>query len=73
MLTMPVGGGGGGCSFPMILSFFQVAIFGQQYIQVINNIRRNHLIFGQALQKIFGQQTSAPNQTVPCVYVFMHT
>ena len=40
------GGGGGGCSPPRIC---QIAIFGQ-----------NHLIFGQAMEKIFGQLTSAP-------------
>ena len=41
------GGGGGGCSSPI---FFQVAIFGQ-----------NPLVFGQALEKIFGQEISAPS------------
>ena len=46
------GGGGGGVQPPII---FQIAIFGQ-----------NHLIFGQAMDKIFGQLTSAPlNETGP--------
>ena len=66
--TVPVkrggGGGGGGCSPPRN---FQIAIFGQK-----NNVifGQNHLIFGQAMDKIFGQLTSAPpppfrNETGP--------
>ena len=52
------GGGGGGCSPPRI---FQIAIFGQKKI-----FGQNHLIFGQAMDKIFGQLTSAPlNETGP--------
>ena len=35
---------------------FQMAIFGQKP----RNIKSNNLIFGQALEKIFGQETSRP-------------
>ena len=62
------GGGLGGCSPPWNLSNSHIraknqVIFGQ-----------NHLIFGQAMEEIFGQLTSAPlNETGPvrlCMYVF---
>ena len=59
-------GAEGGCSPPKI---FQLAIFGQKN-QVI--FGQNHLIFMQAMEKRFGQETSAPlNETRPvrlCFY-----
>ena len=55
------GGGAGGCSPPRI---FKIGIFGQKKNHVI--FGQNHLIFGQAMEKIFGQLTSAPlNQIGP--------
>ena len=54
------GGGGGGARGlqpPPPPIIFQIAIFGPKN-QVI--FGQNHLIFGQAMEKIFGQLTSAP-------------
>ena len=56
MRLMPfvvIGVRGGGYSPPRT---FKIAIFGQE-----NNLifGQNHLIFGQAMDKIFGQLTSA--------------
>ena len=39
------------------LEFFQITIFGQQNLVIFG---QNHLTFGQAVDKIFGQLTSAP-------------
>ena len=58
------GGGGGQPPAPRIC---QIAIFGQ--IKLI--FRQNHLIFGQAMEKIFGQLTSAPLKDTGPVR-FMH-
>ena len=52
------GGGGLGAAAPRI---FQIAIFGQKMHLTFG---QNHLIFGQAMEKILGQLTSAPlNET----------
>ena len=60
------GGGGEGLQPPII---FQIAIFGQKKQVVFG---QNHLIFGQAMAKIFGQETSAPppprTKLVPYAY-----
>ena len=54
------GGGGGGSSPPVIC---QIAIFGPKKHVIFG---QNHLIFGQAMEKIFGQLKSAPlNETGP--------
>ena len=63
------GGGGGGCRPPPPPpGIFQISFSGKKS----HNIRANHLIFGQAMDKIFGQLTSAPlNETGPvglCVH-----
>ena len=49
------GGGGWGCN---PLEFYKWPFSGKNTPQVI--FRQNHLIFGQALEKIFGQETSGP-------------
>ena len=50
------GGGGGGCSPPRI---FKIGIIGPKTKSWVI-FGQNHLIFGQAMEKIFGQLTSAP-------------
>ena len=56
------GGGGAGAAAPWN--------FSNSHIRVENQVifGQNHLIFGQAMEKIFGQLTSAPpplNETGP--------
>ena len=66
-LTIGVRGGGpGGCGPHRI---FQIAIFGQKHVI----FGQNQLIFWQAMEKIFGQQTSAPlNETGPVHLCLWH-
>ena len=56
--------GGWGLQPPPPPRNVQITIFGQQKNHVI--FGKKHLIFGQAMEKIFGQLTSAPlNETGP--------
>ena len=66
-ISVQGGGGGGGVAAPRIL---QVAFLGQKKQQQVI-FQPNHLIFGQALEKLFGQETSAPRtKLAPSRYAY---
>ena len=66
------GGGGAAAAAPPPPGIVKIAIFGGKKNQVI--FGQNHWIFGQAMEKIFGQLTSAPlNETGPVTPMKVNT